>query len=304
MLELSRICLAAATVLLTLALVSNVVIVLTRNTAARKAAAKEAALVGASGAGGAEPERLAASPAVVESPSRGLGWYTDRTIEISLVLLTVGLAARTFATGHAPFANQYEFACSFAWGMTLAYVFFNHRYRLRTLSLAILPLPVLMLLYAATVGSEAVPLMPALDNHLLLTLHVATAILGYGAAAVAFGAAVFYLIRPHLKLRGLPSEELLDEIGYRAVVITFPMLTIMIILGAVWADIAWGRYWSWDPKETASLVTWLIYGAYLHARVSRGWRGNRSAGLLILGFVAILFTYYGNLFFGGLHAYA
>ena len=85
--------------------------------------------------------------------------------------------------------------------------------------------------------------------------------------------------------------------GYKAVIITFPMLTIMIILGSVWANIAWGRYWSWDPKETAALVTWLIYGAYLHARVVRDWRGSKSAWLLVLGFAAILFTYFGNLFF-------
>ena len=85
--------------------------------------------------------------------------------------------------------------------------------------------------------------------------------------------------------------------------IAYPLLTVMIILGAIWADIAWGRYWSWDPKETAALVTWLIYGAYLHARVARGWRGDRSAYLLILGFVAILFTFFGNYFFGGLHSY-
>ena len=83
----------------------------------------------------------------------------------------------------------------------------------------------------------------------------------------------------------------------------FPMMALVIILGALWADIAWGTYWSWDPKETASLVTWLIYGGYLHARVMRGWRGERSAALLILGFGATLFTYYGNLFFGGLHSY-
>jgi len=84
----------------------------------------------------------------------------------------------------------------------------------------------------------------------------------------------------------------------------FPFLTLTIVLGAVWADVAWGTYWSWDPKETASLVTWLIYGSYLHARVVRGWRGEKAAYLLILGFVAVLFTYFGNLFFGGLHSYS
>jgi ABC-type transport system involved in cytochrome c biogenesis permease subunit len=88
------------------------------------------------------------------------------------------------------------------------------------------------------------------------------------------------------------------------VVVGFPFLTLTIVLGAVWADVAWGRYWGWDPKETASLVTWLIYGAYLHARVVRGWRGRKAAWLLVLGFGATLLTYFGNLFFGGLHSYS
>ena len=90
----------------------------------------------------------------------------------------------------------------------------------------------------------------------------------------------------------------------QAVMIGFPFLTLTIVLGALWAEVAWGRYWGWDPKETASLVTWLIYGGYLHARVVRGWRGERSAALLLVGFAAVLFTYFGNLFFGGLHSYA
>lgn len=97
---------------------------------------------------------------------------------------------------------------------------------------------------------------------------------------------------------------MLDEVGYKAVFFTFPLLTIMIVLGAIWANIAWGAYWSWDPKETAALVTWLIYGGYLHARVMRGWNGKRAAWLLVFGFVAIVFTYFGNLWFGGMHAYA
>ena len=92
--------------------------------------------------------------------------------------------------------------------------------------------------------------------------------------------------------------------AYRSVVAGFPMMALVIILGAVWADIAWGRYWGWDPKETASLVTWLLYGGYLHARVLRGWRGRRSAILLVIGFAGVMFTYFGNYFLGGLHSYA
>src|SRR5512135_1405312 len=117
---------------------------------------------------------------------------------------------------------------------------------------------------------------------------------------MSWRAALLYLVQPDEGRRGLPRPELLDEISYRAVVVGFPFLTLTIVLGAVWADIAWGSYWSWDPKETASLVTWLIFGAYLHARVIRGWEGRRAAGLLIVGFLAILFTFLGSLFFGGI----
>jgi cytochrome c-type biogenesis protein CcsB len=130
------------------------------------------------------------------------------------------------------------------------------------------------------------------------------AIVAYGSFTVGFAAAVLFLIQPAAGRWGLPRPELLDEIGYKSIVVGFPFLTAVIVLGAVWAETAWGTYWSWDPKETASLVTWLIYAAYLHARIVRGWRGQRAALLLVLGFAATLFTYFGNLFYGGLHSYA
>ena len=308
MLELSRTLFAAATALLALALLINVIVVATRHRAPAGAVRPVAA-----GRGGSHPvsplspaageEDDAVAPARV-TPTRGVAWAADRGVELALLAMTIALVVRSIHTGHAPFANQYEFACSFAWGITAASVFFQRRYGIRALSLMVLPLPLAMLGYAATVGSEASALMPALQNHLLLTAHVVTAVIAYGAAGVSAGAAVLYLLRPHLRFNGLPGEELLEEIGYRAIVIAFPMLTIMIILGAVWADIAWGRYWSWDPKETSALVTWLIYGGYLHARVVRDWRGGKAAALLLLGFAAVLFTFFGNLFFGGLHSYA
>lgn len=206
------------------------------------------------------------------------------------------------SAGHAPFANQYEFAISFAWGITAAFVWFDWRYNIRAIALAVLPVVLALLLYATTQDAEPSPLVPALQNSVLLTLHVFTAALSYGAACVSFGAAVLYLLHPHVPWH-LPSLEKLDDVGYRGVVATFPLLTVMIILGALWADTAWGRYWGWDPKETAAFVTWLIYAAYLHARVVRDWRGKRAAWLLVLGFAAVMFSYFGNHFFGGLHSY-
>ena len=188
--------------------------------------------------------------------------------------------------------------------MLLAQVYFEWRYRIRTMSVITLPVILAMLIYASTMSYKPNPLMPALQNSPLLTLHVFTASLGYGAALVSFAAAVMYLLAPYVKWTGWPSRESLDELGYKATVVTFPMLTLMLILGSIWGNVAWGRYWGWDPKETAALVTWLIYGAYLHARVTRSWRGKKSAWLLVLAFAAVVFTYLGNLFFGGLHAYA
>ncbi|GAB94223.1 cytochrome c-type biogenesis protein CcsB [Kineosphaera limosa] len=234
----------------------------------------------------------------------GLVWYAEKVVQLAAIFLSINLVTRAITTGHGPWANQHEFAVAFSWGILVAYVLFAWRYRVRMLGLVVLPVALAMLIYADTVEAQVRPLVPALHNNLMLTIHVACAVLAYGAGAVAFGAAVMYLVHPHVRGRGLPSRQLLDEIGYRSAIVTYPLLTVMIILGAVWANVAWGRYWSWDPKETAALVTWLIYGAYLHARVARDWRGERAAWLLILGFVAILFTYFGNLFLGGLHSYA
>jgi ABC-type transport system involved in cytochrome c biogenesis permease subunit len=199
---------------------------------------------------------------------------------------------------------MYEFSMAFAFGILASYLWFERKYHQRILGVVVMPVALAMMLYAATIPAEIEPLVPALQNNLLLTVHVAVAIVAYGSFAIAFAAAAMYLVQPEGGRWGLPKPSVLDEIGYRAVVVGFPFLTLTIILGAVWADVAWGRYWSWDPKETASLVTWLIYGAYLHARVMRGWRGTRSAWLLVLGFAAVLFTYFGNLFFGGLHSYS
>jgi cytochrome c-type biogenesis protein CcsB len=266
-------------------------IILARSTSRRMS------LAGAGGEGGDVTFGNASLAAGFATYGTLIGW-------LSFAFLSAWLVFRTIAVGHGPFANMYEFSVSFAWGTLGAYLVFERRYHLRTLGLIALPVALLMLLYATTIPSTSEPLVPALQNNLLLTVHVAVAIIAYGSFSIAFGAALLYLIQPETGRRGLPRPEILDEISYRAVVIGFPFLTLVIVLGALWAEVAWGTYWNWDPKETASLVTWLIYGAYLHARVVRGWRGRRAALLLMLGFAATLFTYFGNLFFGGLHSYA
>jgi cytochrome c-type biogenesis protein CcsB len=233
-----------------------------------------------------------------------IGRYATMLGWLAVTALLASLTFRTFATGHGPFANMYEFSVAFAFGILAAYMWFERRYHQRILGLVAMPVALAMLLYAWSIQGPVEPLVPALQNNLLLTVHVAVAIVAYGSFAIGFAAAALFLVQPEGGRWGLPKPQVLDEIGYRAVVVGFPFLTLTIVLGAVWAETAWGSYWSWDPKETASLVTWLIYGAYLHARVMRGWRGSRAAWLLMLGFGATLFTYFGNLFFGGLHSYA
>ena len=242
---------------------------------------------------------------LLSGPRTGaIGRYASMLGWLAVFALLASLIFRALATGHGPFANMYEFSMAFAFGILVAAMWFERRYHQRLLPLVALPVAFALMLYATTIPATIEPLVPALQNNLLLTVHVAVAIVAYGSFSVAFASSLLYLIQPEGGRWGLPKPQVLDEISYRAVVVGFPFLTLTILLGAVWADVAWGQYWSWDPKETASLVTWLIYGAYLHARLVRGWRGNRAAWLLMLGFAATLFTYFGNLFFGGLHSYS
>nr|NLI50157.1 c-type cytochrome biogenesis protein CcsB [Propionibacterium sp.] len=298
--DIAQFTLWAATLFVALSAIAQVGLLVARRPT--RVAEREYALAGG-GSAPITPDAHAEEPAR-RPATRGLFFYGRVLAWLGLAFLTVSLIARAVATGHGPFTNQHEFAVSFAWGVLAAYAYFEWRHRMHALALIVMPVALALLAYALTVDPTINPLVPALQNRTLLTLHVLTAVLAYGAAGVAFAAAALYLVRPYLHWRGLPSAEVLDEIGYRSVVFSFPLMTIMIILGAIWADIAWGTYWSWDPKETAALVTWLIYGAYLHARVVRDLRGRGAAWLLILGFAAVVFTFFGNLFFGGLHAYA
>lgn len=305
MLEISQYLHNAALLLLAVAFIANLVLVVTVGKVKVGAEIEERQLAHA---GRYAPPATAGDDRLVpeEVPSthrRGVGWYADRLTELGFVAVTASLTLRAIVTGHAPFANQYEFATAFVWGVLLMYLYFEWKYRIRGMAVLVLPFAVGMLYYASNLDQGVSPLVPALQNSPLLTLHVASAVVAYGAAAVSVAAAALYLLRPHVRWAGMPKAEVLEDISYRTIVVAFPMLTIMIVLGALWADIAWGRYWSWDPKETAALVTWLIYGAYLHARVIGGWRGNRSAWLIVLGFAAVIFTFLGNHWFGGMHSY-
>jgi cytochrome c-type biogenesis protein CcsB len=163
--------------------------------------------------------------------------------------------------------------------------------------------------FSPNVTSRIQPLIPALQSNWLIT-HVITCFFGYAAFAIAFGLAFMYLIKgldraeaSSVFFRLLPNRDILDELLYHSVVIGFIFLTLGIITGSVWAYSAWGSYWSWDPKETWSLITWLIYAAMLHSRFMRGWRGKRMAIMSIIGFASVIFTYFGVNLLPGLHSY-
>jgi cytochrome c-type biogenesis protein CcsB len=222
---------------------------------------------------------------------------------LSLVSITLTIVFRAIQTGHGPFSNMYEFAIAFVWGIIIMGIIFEWRYKTATVKNMGLIVSLLLLIFAIVQHSKPEPLVPALQQSVLLSVHVASAVVAYGVFTIGFGAAILYLVQNSRNSNWLPDKEVFDVISYRSVVIGFPFLTATIVLGAIWADIAWGRYWSWDPKETASLVTWLIYAAYMHARLMRGWKGKKTAILLIAGFAAILLTFFGNYIFSGLHAY-
>jgi cytochrome c-type biogenesis protein CcsB len=215
--------------------------------------------------------------------------------------------------GHAPLSNLYESLIFFAWTMIFLYLLVEWRTKNHSIGVFITPIAFLAMAYASyspNISSRIQPLVPALKSNWLIA-HVLTCFFGYAAFALAFCLSLMYLFKrmerpegrgPFLKL--IPRGSLLDDLNYQMVMIGFLLLTLGIITGAVWAHSAWGSYWSWDPKETWSLITWLVYAAFLHSRMVRGWRGKKLAILSIIGFCCVLFTYFGVNYLAGLHSYA
>jgi cytochrome c-type biogenesis protein CcsB len=253
---------------------------------------------------------IALSPGLIAVGRIGtaIGWMTVFALFMSQVF-------RTIVEQHAPWSNLYEFSISFTIALLLCYLIFEARFheRVRAWGLYVCLLAVITVGIALFIGStynllgDSTSLIPALQDQPILTVHVSMAIFAYALFSVAFGAGLIILVQggEGRRFAWLPSAEAADELGYKAVIVGFPLLALTLILGAYWANYAWGSYWSWDPKETSALITWLIYAVYLHARGIRGWRGKRAGWLLTIGFAATLFTYYGVSFFvPSLHSYA
>ena len=257
-------------------------------------------------------------------------FLTSRAKTLGTVAISAaygGLLAQTIAIGlrwkesydlgigHAPLSNLYESVVFFAWTIVLIYLVMDIRYKYRVIGVFVMPFALLGMAWAQLgLDTGIQPLVPALQSNWLL-YHVITCFLGYAAFAVACGISIMYLIRANHDdnsqksgeasiISMFPPTRVLDDLNYRAIMVGFPLLTLGIITGAAWANYAWGTYWSWDPKETWSLIVWFVYAAFLHARFTRGWVGRRAAWLSIVGFAATIFCYLGvNLLLSGLHSY-
>jgi cytochrome c-type biogenesis protein CcsB len=232
---------------------------------------------------------------------------------LAFILLFVAVVARGLSNGHVPWGNMYEFSITGALTFTGAYLVALRKYDLRWLGLFISLAALLTLGTAITLlYRDSAPLVPALKSTWLI-IHVVAAIISGGVFLLSNVIAGAYLYldarergagRPAWATR-LPALEVLDQLSYRLVAFVFPLWTFSVIAGAIWAESAWGRYWGWDPKETWAFITWVAYAAYLHARVTVGWKGRRAAWLCLFAGSTFLFNYvYVNVWGTGKHTYS
>lgn len=230
---------------------------------------------------------------------------------IGFILHTSNIIARYVISGHIPIANLHEASSFFSWCIVMLFLFLEYRYKVGLLGSFIMPVVFILMLSSSMLPRKIEPLSPVLQSY-WLGIHTTLAFIGDAAFAMAFGIGIMYLLQEHYVkskhlgglFQRLPSLQILDEINYKLISLGFPLLTLAIITGALWAESAWGSYWRWDPKEVWSLITWLIYALVLHVRLTVGWRGKRAAILSIIGFCAVLFTFFGvNLLLKGLHTF-
>ena len=232
---------------------------------------------------------------------------------IGTVALLLGVLTRGLSASRVPWGNMYEFSITGALTFAIAYLVLGRKYDLRWLGL---PISILILVILGTAITllyrPSAPLVPALQSTWLV-VHVAAAIISGGVFLLSNTVAATYLWLDRMERKGersdfakrFPSLEILDQLSYRLVAFVFPLWTFAIIAGAIWAEAAWGRYWGWDPKETWSFITWILYAAYLHARVTAGWKGRKAAWLSLIAGSAYLFNYvYVNIWGTGRHTYS
>ncbi len=247
------------------------------------------------------------------SKTERIGRLGSAFMLIATLLLLAGVIFRGISANRVPWGNMYEFSITGALSFSLAYLFALVKYKMRWLAL---PASIAMLITLGTAVTllyrPSAPLVPALKSTWLV-IHVSAAIISGGVFLLANFIAGTYLILDRYEQKGarpiwmqkLPSLESLDNFSYRLIALVFPLWTFSVIAGAIWAEAAWGRYWGWDPKETWAFITWVAYAAYLHARVTIGWRGRKAAWLCLLAGSTFLFNYvYINVWGTGKHTYS
>jgi cytochrome c-type biogenesis protein CcsB len=223
---------------------------------------------------------------------------------LALIFLTINL-------GYLPLTNLTEAMSFFSWALVLTFLVVEYRYRIHVLGTFVLPLALVSIIPAAALPMTTKTLDPRLNSAWLL-IHTPLALLGVVSFAMAFVMGVMYLIQERLLKSKrfnslyykLPSLDLLDDLNRKAVYLGFPLLTLGILTGALWGKYAWGSYWTWGPKQTLTLVTWLFYLVVLHGRLTIGWRAKKAAYLAIIGFLGVIFTFVGGtLLVKGLHTF-
>ncbi len=240
------------------------------------------------------------------------------TLKVSLYLSIIGFAFHTaniivryIEGGHIPVTSMHEAASFFSWCVLILFYLHEFKYKLGLLSSFIMPIVFLLMFSSSIFPREIKVLSPVLQSY-WFGIHTILAFLGDAAFAMAGGIGVMYLIQErnvkskHLSMlfQKLPSLQTLDEINYHLITMGFPLLTLAMITGVVWANSAWGTYWRWDPKEVWSLITWIIYALVLHLRLTVGWRGKKAAILSIAGFIIVIFAFFGvTLILKGKHVF-
>ncbi|MBO0855977.1 MAG: c-type cytochrome biogenesis protein CcsB [Nocardia sp.] len=273
------------------------------------------------GVGGASTERPAA-PGKLEAAPRTplperLGNMAFSVVFVAIALHLASIFLRGFATHRFPLGNMYEFVTMATCAAMVTGLIFIHERRYRSMWVFLLiPVLILMFLAGQVLYADAAPVVPALKSY-WLPIHVTIVSVGSGIFLLSGVASLLFLLRTYQPAgeesdnpigalaRRLPDARTLDRLAYRTTVVAFPLFGTGIILGAIWAESAWGRFWGWDPKETVSFVAWVIYAAYLHARATSGWRETKAAWINVAGFVAMLFNLFIiNIVVSGLHSYA
>jgi cytochrome c-type biogenesis protein CcsB len=270
--------------------------------------------------------KLAVAGPTLDSREHEVGW-AGQIGQVATLVTAIGWLANTLALAiraqerlqlsgtFAPWSNQFEAMAYVSWAIILGYVLLESTYKLKTVGAFVVGIGFIAMGAASLLPyryQTAEPLVPALNSYWIY-IHVSVTLTSYAAFAMAGGLGVMYLVKERADRQGaqssiaasLPDLEIIDELGYKAITMGFPLLAFGIVLGAMWANYAWGGYWSWDPKETWSLIVWLIYGAYIHARMTRGWEGRRAAIYAVFGLFMVIFCFWGvNFLLSGLHAYA